>query len=67
MFRLVVKNHEIGLENDTVQPGDSTFAHDEKIVLVIDEQVSRSLANQRLDVDVTGDKPKLKLMEEWEE
>jgi len=30
----------------------------------IDEQVSRLLANIRLDVEVTGDKPKLKLIEQ---
>jgi len=35
-----------------------------KTVLAIDEQVSELLANQKLDVDVTGDQPELTLMEQ---
>ena len=66
MFRLVVKNHEIGLEIDTVQSGDSTFAHDEKIVLVIDEEVSESVADITLDALVEGDSSDLVLIERFE-
>ena len=35
-----------------------------KTVLAIDEQVSELLANQKLDVEVTGDQPELTLMEQ---
>ena len=66
MFRLVVKNHEIGLEIGTVQPGDSTFAHGEKIVLVIDEEVSESVADITLDALVEGDSSDLVLIERFE-
>ena len=66
MFRLIVINHEIGLEIDTVQPGDSTFAHDEKIVLVIDEEVSESVADITLDALVEGDSADLVLIERFE-
>ena len=35
-----------------------------KTVLAIDEQVSELLANNKLDVDATGDQPELKLTEQ---
>ncbi|MCH7689033.1 MAG: hypothetical protein IH899_20550 [Planctomycetes bacterium] len=66
VFRLVVKNDEIGLEIDTVQPGDSTFTHDERIVLVIDEEVSESVADITLDALVEGDSSDLVLIERFE-
>ncbi len=49
---------------NTVQPGDTTFAHSEKTVLAIDEQISRLLADKKLDVEFTGDEPELRLMEQ---
>ncbi len=67
VIRLVPTADEIGLAIDTVRPGDATFDHAEKTVLAIDEQVSKLLANQRMDVDVTGDKPELTLIEQQEE
>ena len=63
-IRFVVEGDRLDLEIDTPRPGDTTFDHEEKVVLAIDEQVSRVLATMRLDVEVTGDKPKLKLMEQ---
>ena len=66
VFRLVVKNDEIGLEIDTVQPGDSTFTHDERIVLVIDEEVSESVADITLDALVEGDSSELVLTDRFE-
>ena len=63
---MVVINHEIGLEIDTVQLGDSTFAHDERIVLVIDEEVSESVADITLDALVEGDSSDLVLIERFE-
>ncbi len=50
VIRLVAGNGKLGLEMNTVQPGDTTFAHAEKTVLAIDEQISESLADQKLDV-----------------
>ncbi len=66
VFRLVVKNHEIELEIGTVQPGDSTFTHDEKVVLVIDEEVSESVADITLDALVERDSSDLVLIERFE-
>ena len=67
VFRFVADDDELGLEIDTVQPGDATFDHAEKPVLAIDEQISRLLANKKPDVDVTGDEPELTLMEQPQE
>ena len=64
VIRLVAKDDEIGFAIDTVQPGDETFAHAEKTVLAIDEQISEWLANKRLDVEFTGDEPELTLTEQ---
>ncbi len=62
VFRLVSKSDGFGLAIDTARPGDTTFDHDEKVVLVIDEQVSELLANMKLGVTVTGDESELELI-----
>ena len=67
VIRLVAKDDGIGLAIDTIQPSDATFAHAERTVLAIDEQISRLLANKKLDVEVTGDQPELTLMEQRQE
>ena len=67
VIRLVAGDDGIVLAIGTAQPSDATFAHAEKTVLAIDEQISKLLANKKLDVKVTGDQPKLKLMEQRQE
>ena len=54
MLPLILKTHDNRLEIDTDQPGVLTFAHDEKIVLVIDEAVSESVADITLDALITA-------------
>ena len=67
VMRAVVQDGEYGLKIDTVQPDDATFAHGERIVLVINEQVSKLLADMKLDVEVTGEEPELVLIKQLEE
>ena len=67
VIRLVAKDDVIGLKIDTIQPGDATFDHAEKTVLAFDEQISKLLANKKLDVEVTGEEPELTLMEQQQE
>ncbi len=67
VIRVVVEDGEFGLKIDTLQPGDTTFDHLEKVVLAIDEQVSKLLADRKLDVNVRGEKPELILIERLEE
>ncbi len=65
--RLVLKGDRFSLKIDTARPGDTTFDHNEKVVLAIDEQVSESVADMNLDLKVTGEEPKLTLFEQLEE
>ncbi len=58
-IRFVVEGDGYNLVIGTVRPGDTTFDHDEKVVLVIDEQVADLLADMMLVVKVTGGEPEL--------
>ncbi len=59
VIRVVADEGQLGLIIDTVQPGDTTFAHAERTVLVIDTQISESLADKRLDLHVQYDEAEL--------
>ena len=67
VIRFVLDGKGFNLGIDTVRPGDTTFDHLEKVILAIDEQVSKLLADRKLDVNVRGDKPELILTERREE
>ncbi len=67
VIRLVVEDGNLGLEIDTVKPGDTTFAHAERSVLAIDAQISESLADKRLDLHVEDDQPELVFVEQLPE
>jgi len=63
-IRVVVKGDVISPEIDTARFGDTTFDHEGKVVLAIDEQVSELLADRNLDVKVTGVESQLVLTEQ---
>ncbi len=67
VIRVVVEDRKLGLDIDTVQPGDTTFAHAERTVLAIDTQICESLADRKLDVKVRGEKSELILIEQLQE
>ena len=67
VIRFVLDGDGFNLGIDTVRPGDTTFDHLEKVVLAIDEQVSKLVADRKLDVDVRGENPELILIERLEE
>ena len=67
VIRFVLDGDRFNLGIDTVRPGDTTFDHLEKVVLAIDEQVSKLLADRKLDVKVRGEKSELILIERLEE
>ncbi len=52
--RLVHDGGEIRLESDNEQPGDTTFQHGGRTVLVLDAQVSELLEGETLDVEGPG-------------
>ena len=64
VIRVVVKEGQLGLIIDTVQPGDTTFAHAERTVLGIDAQISESLTDKRLDLHVENDEAELVIVEQ---
>ncbi len=48
------------LRLDRIQPTDVKLSHDGRTVVLLDEQVSNSLRNKRLDVKETDEGPRLK-------
>lgn len=50
-FRFVNEEDEIAMRPDTAGPGDVTFEHKGRTVLLLDEQVSGLLAVKRLVVN----------------
>ena len=67
VVRVVVEGRGVNLGIDIVRPGDTTFDHGGKVVLVIDEQTGEFLADMYLDVEVTGEESQLVLAEQLEE
>jgi Fe-S cluster assembly iron-binding protein IscA len=52
--RFVLSEEGLGLELDNERPGDATFNHETRTVLVVDEMVNALLDNRTLDVE-SGD------------
>lgn len=61
VIRIVKRKRRLRLRRDQARPQDATFAHDGRIVLVLDERVSRSLSSRTLDIRQTDLGPRLKL------
>ncbi len=64
VIRVVAHEGKLGGVIDTVEPGDTTFAHAEKTVLAIDAQISKSLADKTLDLHVEIDQPELVIVKQ---
>jgi Fe-S cluster assembly iron-binding protein IscA len=52
--RFVHEGGQIRLQSDNEQPGDTTFKHEGRTVLLLDTQVSELLANETLDIEGPG-------------
>jgi len=50
-IRLVREERGIGMQPDSERPGDATFEHDGRLVLLLDEQTSQLLVDDTLDVE----------------
>lgn len=59
--RFVPQGNGLAPKLDAERPGDATFTHDEKTVLVLDPQISELLADKTLDVQQTPQGPQLAL------
>lgn len=61
-IRLVLDGNTLMPKLDNARPGDATFDHEGRMVLVLDAQVTQLLDQSRLDVRATEEGPKLVLL-----
>jgi hypothetical protein len=61
-IRLVLEGNTLTPTLDSARPGDATFDHEGRMVLVLDAQVTQVLAESMLDVRATEEGPKLFLL-----
>jgi hypothetical protein len=60
-IRFVIEDNSLNTRLDTSRPGDATFDHDGRKVLILDEQVSQLLDTSTLDVQPTPEGERLVL------
>ena len=60
--RLKRESGRVRTRLDSARPGDTAYDHDGKTVLVLDEEVSKALADRKLDVLDDGTGPRLTLV-----
>ena len=58
-IRFVLADNTLTPKLDSARPGDATFDHGDRTVLVLDAQVSDTLGDATLDVQPTDEGPKL--------
>jgi Fe-S cluster assembly iron-binding protein IscA len=59
--RVVAEGPGLAMRMDNERPGDETHDHDGRTVLLLDGQVAGTLAERTLDVQQTGEGPRLAL------
>jgi len=60
-IRFVIESEELTLRLDKEQPGDESFNHEGKTVLLVDEEMSTMLSEKTLDIEPSDEGPKLTL------
>jgi hypothetical protein len=60
--RFVAEENTLTPYLDNARPGDATFDHDGRTVLVLDEGISQALTNKTLDVEDAATGPQLVLV-----
>jgi hypothetical protein len=61
-IRFVLDGNTLTPKLDNARPGDATFDHEGRMVLVLDAQVTQALDESMLDVRATEEGPKLVLL-----
>jgi hypothetical protein len=61
-IRLVLDGNTLAPKLDNARPGDATFDHEGRTVLVLDEQMTQVLTESMLDVRATEEGPTLVLL-----
>lgn len=59
--RLVRQNERLKIRRDQARAGDTTFAHEGRVVLVLDARMAKSLQSRTLDVRETDRGPRLRM------
>ncbi len=57
--RLVIEEDQLSMKLDEEKPGDETFLHEGKTILLVDAEMSQVLDGKMLDVEDTEEGPKL--------
>ena len=52
-IRFVPEPDGLAMRADEPRPGDTTFEHHGRIILVLDEQLAQELSNKTLDIEPT--------------
>jgi Fe-S cluster assembly iron-binding protein IscA len=60
-IRFVIESEELTLRLDKERPGDESFSHEGKTVLLVDEEMSTMLSEKTLDIEPSDEGPKLTL------
>lgn len=50
-IRLVAKEEGLGIQPDSSREGDSTYDHDGRTVLVVEERIAQGLGEHTIDVE----------------
>lgn len=61
VLRIIRRDARFRLRVSHLRPGDQTFSHDGRVVLVLDKRMHKSLSRVHLDVRQTDTGPRLKL------
>jgi hypothetical protein len=61
-IRLVIDGNTLTPQLDSARPGDATFDHEGRMVLVLDARVTQILDESMLDVRATEEGPQLVLL-----
>ena len=55
VLRIELTKAHVEMQPDTIRPGDETFDHNGKVVLVLDQLTSRLLGNKTIDLMTDDD------------
>ncbi len=55
VLRIKVTKDDVEMQPDEIRPGDETFDHNGKVVLVLDQQTSQLLGNKTIDLTADDD------------
>ncbi len=55
VLRIKLKKGRVEIQPDKIRPGDETFDHNGKVILVLDQQTSQLLGNKTIDLTTDDD------------